>query len=363
MITIDINSLRFPLSGIGRYTFEIVNSLIKEDLAFDFYFNGKVIPSSEFNLKEHKLRHIDNTNNTNRITAYFNKFYSIIFNSKYFYIKQKQSTFYSPNFYVNNYFKDNISTIHDLSVIKFPKFHPKSRVLIISKMIEKSFSSSKKIIVSSKFTRNELIDEYNIDEKRINIISPGGGFAFSENNALIKLNLKKNKYFLFFGTIEPRKNILRMIEAFDNLSSAEKKNFKLVIVGSVGWKCDDIVDQMNIKDFVYYLGRVDDSTLGTLIKNAKCTLFLSLYEGFGLPVIESFNLGTPVIASNTGPMLETGDGLAKYVDPNDTQMIKDALSCSINQQDFFPNKDELIKRASIYTWSNTANQLINVFNS
>lgn len=365
MVTIDINSLRFPLSGIGRYTYEIVNNLIMEDVAFDFFFNGRFISSSKFNIKEHKRKYIDKTDqiSTLRIRAYYNIFYSTFVNSKYFFKKQKQSIFYSPNFYVNRLFKDNISTIHDLSVIKYPKFHPRSRVLLISKMIEESFSRSKKIIVSSKFTRNELVDEYNIDEKRVEVISPGGGFVFNENNALIKFNLKKNKYFLFFGTIEPRKNILRMIEAFDNLPSAEKKYFKLVIVGNIGWKCSDIVDLMNIKDFVIYLGRVDDNTLGTLIKYAKCTLFLSLYEGFGLPVIESFNLGTPVITSNTGPMLETGAGLAKFVDPHDTQMIRDAISCSINQYDFFPNKGELIERASIFTWSNTAQKLLNVFKS
>ena len=364
MITIDIDPLRFPLSGIGRYAFEIVNEFNRKGIAFNYYFNGKIIPYSEFSLKDHKCNYIDNPINTKTsLLAYLYKFNSLFVNSKYSFKKQKQSTLYSPSFYVNNLFKVNITTIHDLSVIKYPEFHPLRRVFVIKKNIEESFIKSKKIIVSSKFSKDELINEYKIDENRVNIVSPGAGFDFTENNALEKFNLIQNKYFLFYGTIEPRKNIIRMIEAFDLLPKAEKKYFKLVIVGNIGWKCDDIVNLMNKKNYVYYLGRLDDDSLGTLIKNAKSTLFLSLYEGFGLPVVESFSLGTPVIASNTGPMLETGEGLAKFVDPYDPRMIKDAISCSIDQLDFFPNKDALIKRASLFTWSKTSNELLNVFKS
>ena len=238
----------------------------------------------------------------------------------------------------------NIYTLHDLVPLRLPytTLDNKRKYL---RLVEKIASSADHIVTVSESSKNDIIKILGVSPERItntyqSVSIPEKYANKSEDLVQTEVEgtfgLEYKNYFIFWGSIEPKKNIGRIIEAY--LSSGVKT--PLVIVGAMAWKAENelkllyddnirplvkVGNETRVKNKVIQLKYVPFPLLVSLIKGAKATLFPSLYEGFGLPVLESMLLGTPVISSNTASIPEVAGDAAILVDPYDTRSIADAI--------------------------------------
>jgi glycosyltransferase involved in cell wall biosynthesis len=172
-------------------------------------------------------------------------------------------------------------------------------------------------------------------------------------------------YFLFLGTLEPRKNLIRLLTAYSHLSDSIKDQATLVIAGGKGWggiDINDTVDDLGLAKYVRILGYVDESILATLYAHALFLAMPSLYEGFGLPLVEAMVRGTPVLTSNNSSMPEVAGNAGLLIDPLDTQSIKNGLEELISNHNFREAlADNARANVTRFNWDNAAKQLVSVF--
>ena len=183
------------------------------------------------------------------------------------------------------------------------------------------------ILAVSEFSKSEILKYLNVPEEKIRVLHPGvdlelfhSGYSDQDvRDACCKYGIHE-RYILYTGTIEPRKNIQRLIEAYDNLASDSdiEELPQLVLAGGKGWLCDDIykaAENSKVKDLINFTGFVDTEDLPLLMKGAEFFCFPSLYEGFGIPPVEAMACGTPILAAKAASLPEVLGDQAVYVDP------------------------------------------------
>lgn len=184
-----------------------------------------------------------------------------------------------------------------------------------------------------------------------------------QNSKLLKEKYKINKkYILFVGTLQPRKNIVRLIEAFSKIHHQQQLN--LVIVGKKGWMYEEILEapkQYGIENQIKFLEFVPDEDLSLLYKNALCFVLPSLYEGFGLPVLEAMTQGCPVITSNVSSLPEAGGDAALYVDPEDVDDIAAKMQSLVKDEELRKTLIEKgYKQVKKFSWEKAARETLKV---
>ncbi|TSC66696.1 MAG: Uncharacterized protein CEO21_99, partial [Microgenomates group bacterium Gr01-1014_80] len=250
-----------------------------------------------------------------------------------------------------------VVTVHDLGSEYLPKMHQLKQRLYLKWITHYQLKSATKLIAVSKATKEDLIKKVKIDTQKIEVVYEGYDKDLFKPvkgdvlvNTLKQFNLVPGEYFLFVGTVQPRKNLARLIEAFAHYSSnavrskrikvlarlaesakranRSNNNIQLVIVGSKGWLSEPIYQlpkKLGIEDKVKFLGRVEDKDLPALYSGAIALTFPSLFEGFGLPILEAQASGCPVLTSNISSMPEVAGKGALYVNPNSTESIIEGI--------------------------------------
>lgn len=268
-----------------------------------------------------------------------------------------------------------VATAHDLSYEYYPEtFSWKRRLWHLFINPKKIFERADKIIAVSKSTQNDLVEYYGIDEKKITVIHS----AVSENLGpvdrngpkLIEIKSKYGlpyKFILSLGTIEPRKNVISVIRAFDYLKKSrlpEAEKFKLVIAGTHGWKDRRIFSEINrssCKDDIEFIGYVEDEDKKYIYNLASVFVYVSLFEGFGFPPLEAMKCGTPAICSNSTSLPEIVGSAAIMVDPERIDEIGLAIKFLISEDKL---KENLIKRglekAGEFSWQKTAAETLHI---
>lgn len=246
----------------------------------------------------------------------------------------------------------NVITIYDLTPIIMSSFHRQETVDLTQRKLYFTQKHCQGIVCISKSTKNDLLKHYPLNKnKKILICYPGNELSspstkenlFRDINMIIHKQasqIKKDRYLLFYGTFEPRKNITNLVEAFFDLQKKLEipKDFKLVLMGGEGWGekkklIKNFVKEnypLKEKNNIVIIDFLNDDYLTTLIKNAYAVVYPSLYEGFGLPVLESLTLGTPVICSNNSSLPEVGGDAVLYVTPNNFYDLKNKIKYLIN---------------------------------
>jgi len=224
-----------------------------------------------------------------------------------------------------------LCVIHDLAYIDLPDtVSPKNRQDLIS-FVPWSIKYSKSIITISEFTKNRLVEHYNVKPEIVSIVFPGidHGHFYPRPNAEIEAIRKQFKlptdYILFTGNLEPRKNILGMLEAYEQLDASLRDKYALVLAGSRGWLDQTIQNEIKRQQEagvrIVQLGYVDSAQLPALYSGATLFVFPSLYEGFGIPLLEAMACGTPAIAGNNSSQLEVVGDAAMLVNSESSQDI------------------------------------------
>ena len=252
-----------------------------------------------------------------------------------------------------------ITTIHDLIPLKLPHLTLDNK-RFFKELINISLQESHCIVTVSESTKKDIIELFNYPEEKIHVTYQPTIFRkidSTNNNILEKYQLEKNNYILFVGAIEPKKNVQRIIEAYQQLRLKQP----LVIIGKKAWLWQEELKNINTSS-VILLDYVSKQELQYFYQGATCFIFPSLYEGFGLPVLEAMSFGTPVITSNISSLPEVAGDAALYVDPYNTQDIAEKLNYLINNNEL---REKLSKatqqRAKIFTMEKYLQKIAEIY--
>lgn len=266
-----------------------------------------------------------------------------------------------------------VTIIHDMAYKAIPETVRKKTRRWLELTVPKSCKRADRIITVSEFSKSEIIKYLHIKEDKITVMPHGvNNNLFHSEYKLEQIQSVKEKYkiegqyFLYLGTLEPRKNIERIIEAYNCF--AERNHTMdipcLVLAGRKGWMYDSIFEKirgLKIEDKVIFTDYVLENEAPILMCGARCFIFPSLYEGFGMPVIEAMSCGTPVITSNTTSLDEVGGEAAMKVNPLDVLEITKAMEAFADENTYNKYRIKGFKHASKYTWKAAASILTNVY--
>jgi glycosyltransferase involved in cell wall biosynthesis len=281
----------------------------------------------------------------------------------------KPDVFFTPSHYAPRFSPvPTVISLMDVSYLRFPELFNKSDLYQLKSWTSYSVKNAAAVITISTSTRDDIIKEYGIPKDRVHVVYPGIKAALDlEPHVYTMQELKETygitgKYILFVGTLQPRKNIQRLIEAFSKLS--EKKDLQLIIVGKKGWLYEDILaapEKYGVKDSVKFLDYVPDKDLPLLYKKAVCYVLPSLYEGFGLPVLEAMKYDCPVITSNVSSLPEAGGDAALYIDPENVDDIAEKIGKVLRNETL---RKEMIekgkKQIKKFSWEKAAKETLSV---
>lgn len=265
-----------------------------------------------------------------------------------------------------------ITMVYDMVYKAFPETMNKKTLTMLCLNMKRSCSRADAIITISSFSKNEIIKYLDVPPEKIYVMPCGvdSTIFHAQYDAEQVSKVKdiygiSDDYYLYLGTLEPRKNIVRLIEAYSLLRSRNSCVPKLVIAGGKGWLYDDIfakVNQLGLQDDVLFTGYVDTSHVPLLFKGAYAFVFPSIYEGFGLPPLEAMACGTPVITSNVASLPEVVGDAALLVDPYSVDSIADGMEKIISDSQLrFHLSKRGLKRASEFSWDNSARIVLDIY--
>ncbi len=367
-IGFDATAIPDKKAGAGYYIYNLIKNLykvdkknryfifVKENQKEDFIktdvHNFKIIPLKILNVTE-RLKH-----------EHF-----VIPNL----IKRLEIDIYHSPHYTRPLFcpARSVVSFHDMSFFLLPELHLKKKSLFFKKMIRISSKKSDRIIAVSESTKNDIIRMLKIPDEKIKVIYSG----VSENFIPIeKMRAKKfirsffnikNRYILFVGRLEPRKNVPVLIRAYDKVKKNLNFPLKLVIVGNEGWKFKKIyetVRNLNLEKDVIFTGYIKEKYLPYFYSASEMFVYPSLYEGFGHPPLEAMACGCPVISSNVSSIPEIVGDAGILIKPEDEYQIATAILNLFKDKSLKKELSEkAIKRAKKFDWFKTAQETVKVY--
>lgn len=361
-VSVELQPCLKNRSGIGTYTYELTKrlnndpSLIIQGNVFNFggrHDNSEIYHSFGCPIKE------------NHLIPYS------VFRLSHFFLPIPYSSIFGEsdiNLFFNYIIPEGVkgkalAAIHDLSYLRFPETLKKRNYVRLRSGMEKTVSRADRILTISDFSKREIIELLHVPEEKISIVPCAApvrckGLDFSE--LTVKYGVKK-PYFLFLSTIEPRKNIIRLLRAFDLVRKDTEHSCQLVMAGGNGWNNDAIFEELGKITFrkdVVFTGFVSDEEKVSLFENAECLVFPSVYEGFGIPPLEAMQCGCPVVCSSAASLPEVVGNAAIFADPYSVESIADGMIQILSDRQL---KTELIKKgyeqAKKFSWDRSTEKL------
>jgi glycosyltransferase involved in cell wall biosynthesis len=363
-IAIDAIPLLGRLTGVGHYIQQLVHQFGKLSPQYEYfyyygYFTKRILTGGK---RIHGIK--DFLSKVPIVRAGLRGFRGTV--AKYH--SAEFDLYFEPNFIpLDIRAKNIITTVHDFSFQLFPEAHPKDRVRYFGKNFFRAVKRSTKIITGSEYTKLEAVDILRIPADMITSIHLGvdhGLFKIYPRDALEacrrELGLPK-KFILFVGTREPRKNLGRLVQAYAELPERVQSEFSLVLVGPRGWGKSDPAGK-NLGNRIIVLEYLDRQKLAATYNLASVLAYPSLYEGFGLPPLEAMACGCPVVVSRAASLPEVCADAAFYVDPLDVQSIAEGMDRVLADEELTLSLSQKgTKRAKLFTWENTAQETLKVF--
>jgi glycosyltransferase involved in cell wall biosynthesis len=282
--------------------------------------------------------------------------------------KHKCEAFISPDGYLS--LKTNVpqlAVIHDLNFEHHPEDIPKNALNYLRKYFPQFAKRAKRICTVSEYSKQDIIKTYSINSKKIDVSYNGVSDVFKpvseEEKQKIRDKFTQGRpYLLFVGAIHKRKNLSRLIKAFERLKKETDNPHQLLIVGEPMWDSQHVKIDSTMKQHVSFTGHLPLEQLAEVMAGATIFTFISYFEGFGIPLVEAMKSGTPVLAGDKTSLPEVGGGAALYCDPlNDNDIYEKILMLLSNKELQEKLKELGIERAKKFTWNQTAKGLWNSF--
>ncbi len=355
--------LKNRLDGIGYFSYQTLNRIVSEHPEHEFIFLFDRKYNKEFifgdNVKGNVLYPSVRTPLLNYI------WYQI--SVKRYLAKTKPDLFISPDGLLalgSN--TKQLAVIHDINF----KHYPADLKYLLSKYFNyffpRSANTATRIATVSQFSKQDICNQYKINPSKIDVVYNGNNVGFvpielEQKNKIKDKYTKGQEFFLFIGSLHPRKNIIRLLKAFDGFKKENESNIKMVLLGSMFWgkkEIDQTLKEMKFNTDVIFTGRVSDSEIRKITASALCLTYVPYFEGFGIPLLEAMHADIPIICSNTTSMPEVAGDAALYVNPFNFEEIKNAMQKIYTDGQL---RDDLINAGKIqrdkFSWDKTASKL------
>ncbi|MEM7358816.1 MAG: glycosyltransferase family 1 protein [Pseudomonadota bacterium] len=371
----NLENIRPPLTGIGRYAVEIVRGGLDAGYPLSAMIGNQLLQGDSLREKLDLLLTKTSGNGSD-----FRKLIGHVPKSRDYYrwanIKRFEklaraeldagAVYHDLNYAPRTNSNGSVTTVYDVSHYLYPQTHPRHRVRYLERLFSILQQGNQPIITISNSVKAELEEHYQIPAERIVVTPLAADPSFrprpeAEFSQLPELKrLKYKHYVLCVGTLEPRKNLHRVLDAYQALDDDLQQQFPLVIAGSSGWKSAQLERQiasMEQQGKLIKFGFVSDRLLPSLYAGAKAFVFPSLYEGFGLPLLEAMQSGCPCITSGSGALAELSAHHALQVDPMQASEIETALKTLLEKDGTASEYATLgLRRASDFSWEKTIEQ-------
>ena len=380
-VIIDANPISFPLTGIGRYTYELARELQRiQDISSLLFLRGHQLSSelpSPINaeVQGDAQSFQAKTKSIKRRLAR----YALVRTLYRFNHERSQKAllsgfddhvYHGPNFFLPPFGGKSVVTIHDLSVFTLPDFHPPERAKVREDVL-KSLSRASCLLTPSEFTRREVAAYFNWPLDRVIATREAASEAFHPRTAtsvaevLGRYSIGYQEYTLYVGTVEPRKNLSTLLDAYEQLPQELRMRWPLVISGHSGWKSEALharILSLQDQGWIRYLGYTPNDDLPALYAGARLFVFPSYYEGFGLPVLEAMASGVPVVAANRASLPEVCGNAALLFDAPDVDGLRVSIYQGLEDHRVRDRLTQLgLAQAEKFSWASCARDTLKAY--
>lgn len=348
------------LEGLGRFSYEVLKRITKNHPEHQFHFFFDRNFSEEFVFAENVTPYIVHPQARHPLLWYLFFDWGV---TKALH-KSKADLFFSPDGWLSTRTDvPSLPVIHDLNFFHNPQWVEWTPKQYYNFFFPRFIKKASRIATVSEFSKKDIADRYRINTGKIDVVYNGSSKGFKpltkKDKELVKHKYSADKeYFLFVGLIHPRKNVARIIEAFDKFKRTSGANTKFLIVGSDKYMTSDVkkaYSESHFKNDIMFLGRIPDSELKNLTGAARAMIYASLFEGFGIPILEAMACDVPVITSGLTSMPEVGGEAVHYVDPYSEDSIAEGmlkLEKNTAYRNALINKSR--EQRSLFSWDKTA---------
>lgn len=391
-LLLNIESLIPPLTGIGNYTFNLLEQLQAEDIEVIDCFLGANYCSAEQALANcvaastHYVRKDEGVVKRSVPQILESQLRDLLKRWTFTYRaremlldarrriragERRHYVYHEPNFMLKPHAGPSVATIHDLSFLHYPQFHPRKRVEWLSAKLPQTLNRADFLITDSDLIRDELISDFGVSADKVRTVYLGASEAYRPQAieltrpTLERYGLQHGRYVLFVGTLEPRKGVDTLIDSWCRLPQALREEYPLVLAGAPGWHnqaLNDRIKALEISHGLRQLSFVPGSDLPTLYAGATVFAYPSLYEGFGLPVLEAMQCGVPVICTADTSMSEFTRGSALLVERDNAEQLTAHLNDLLSGEQLRLNVANAgLLRAKEFSWKRCAQETLEIY--
>ncbi|MEB0075957.1 glycosyltransferase family 1 protein [Pseudomonas sp. CCI3.2] len=372
-LILSVEPVRFPLTGIGRYTYELALRLQKNPDITDLqFFAGRRF------LADLPVANDESGSGYGLKRAVQKNFLAIEAYRLLMPLLRKQALkghsdflYHSPNYYLPPFAGPSVATFHDLSPFTWEHCHAPQLARYLQKELKTTLLRADALITDSDYTRRELAAYFGWPIERIHTVPLASSAEFHPRSPLVlrdvleRHGLQFGGYSLFVGTIEPRKNIETLLDSYARLPLALRVRWPLILTGYHGWQNDAIhqrLESAKREGWAHYLGFVPSDDLPLLFAGARLFVFPSLYEGFGLPVLEAMSSGIPVVCSNSSSLPEVAGKAALMCEPTDVEALTALIQRGLEDESWRASAMEQgLLHAASFSWERCAMETLHVY--
>ena len=380
-LLINTESLIPPITGIGTYTLNLLKQYSREGnfetiecFSGHRFSNAKqAIEQSENTAHYKPVKGRGRVNKLLRSSIMAYRTREILRNTllRLKSTQLKGFVYHEPNFILKHHKGPAVATIHDLSFISHPQYHPAKRVAWLTSELPKTLARADMLITDSEQVRRELIEVYAVDEKKVRAIHLGASARYAPQTAaqtqatMDRYGLKHGQYLLFVGTLEPRKGVNTLLESWANLPADLKQAFPLVLAGAPGWGnkiLQNRIQTLSQNDGLRHLSFVPAGELSALYAGASAFVYPSHYEGFGLPILEAMSCGVPVICTADTSMSEITGEHALLIQSGNTEQLTAQIQQLLENETLRTSLSSAgLLRSRNFSWKKCAEQTQEIY--